>query len=136
MYLLSPDGAAPMRFGKVWVDGVASADGGGPSFLSNSNPVPPSLLYIHKVLGLSVVAFETTINCPSGAQSGDTYELSEPSVTAFAWLPSTFIVQTFSEPLRSLRNTRRLPSGEKRGWLSNAIPPLISFASPPDEGIV
>jgi len=37
------------------------------------------------------------------------------------------MVQTFSAPLRSLRKTIRFPSGENRGWLSKAIPPLISF---------
>ena len=42
----------------------------------------------------------------------------------------------FSAPLRSLRKTMVLPSGENFGWLSKDIPPTIRLASPPAIGSV
>jgi hypothetical protein len=46
------------------------------------------------------------------------------------------MIQTFSPPSRSERKAIHFPSGEKRGWLSNGMPPEISLAWPPSTGSV
>ena len=46
------------------------------------------------------------------------------------------MTQTFWPPLRSEVKTIRVPSGEKRGWASNAMPDVIRVASPPVIGTV
>ncbi len=46
----------------------------------------------------------------------------------FAFFPSTSIVQMFQRPSRSDEKAIRLPSGLKRGCMSNAAPPAIRVA--------
>ena len=85
--------------------------------------------------------FDTRRYCPSGVQLGETMScgrsrVGPSSVTARGSLPSAFAIQRFSTPLRSLRNAISLPSGEKTGWLSNEMPPMIRVAAPPVIGRV
>ena len=54
----------------------------------------------------------------------------------FAFFPSRSIVQMFVAPLRSLAKAISLPSGLKRGYMSNAGPVVMRVAVPPSSGIV
>src|SRR5712691_8961069 len=73
---------------------------------------------------------------PSGAQLGDVNSLFGSFETCFAPVPSGWMIQMFSLPSRSETKAIHCPSGENLGWLSNAIPPEISFACPPSIGSV
>ena len=81
-------------------------------------------------------AFDTKTYRPSGAQFGEAKTLFGSFDTCFGSAPSGCIIQMFSLPSRSEINAIHLPSGENLGWLSNAIPPEINFASPPSIGSV
>ena len=59
-----------------------------------------------------------------------------PFVSALECEPSGSHSQTFSAPLRSVRKTMRLPSGDHRGCESNAGPEVIRVAVPPVTGMV
>ena len=74
--------------------------------------------------------------CPSGVQFGEANSAFVSFEICLASVPSGCMIQTFSLPSRSDKNAIHLPSGENFGWLSNAIPPSISFASPPSMGSV
>src|SRR5579871_5540353 len=98
-------------------------------------PEPPSTWYIQ--ISYAVIpkpALETKIYFPSGAHEGETKSLPGSFETCFGSLPSGFMIQMLSLPSRSERNAIHFPSGENLGWLSNAIPPEISFACPPSIG--
>src|SRR5580692_8013865 len=95
-------------------------------------PVPPSTWYIQISLEpIPNAAFETNIYFPSGLQLGDVKSLFGSLETCFAPVPSGCMIQMFSLPSRSEMNAIHCPSGENFGWLSNIIPPEISFACPP-----
>ncbi len=71
---------------------------------------------------------------PSGVHSGETYWLLFPLVSWVVSLPSSDMIQRFSPPLRSETKTTRLPSGERRGCASYAIPLVRRVARPPADG--
>ena len=78
---------------------------------------------------------------PSAVQAGELIACGAPLVrpsfvTGRGFSPSASASQRFSTPLRSLRKARVAPSGEKRGWLSNDMSPIIRVASPPATGSV
>jgi hypothetical protein len=103
-------------------------------------PVPPPRWYRNIAnVPSGARCFETIRYSPSGAHAGELMicgrSLVVPSVeTAFGSDPSAFAIHRFSTPLRSERKATCLPSGEKRGWLSNDIPPTMRRASPPLAG--
>ncbi|HST21277.1 MAG TPA: hypothetical protein VLR90_09190 [Blastocatellia bacterium] len=74
--------------------------------------------------------------CPSAVHEGERNIVLRAFVNALGSAPSTFEIQMFSAPLRSLRKAIFFPSGENFGWLSNERPPMIRLASPPLAGIV
>src|SRR5258708_30658824 len=100
-------------------------------------PEPPSTWYIKLSLEpIPNCAFETKMYLPSGAQLGDVNSLFGSFLTSFSPAPSGCMIQMFSLPSRSERKAIHFPSGDHFGWLSNAIPPEISFAGPPPMGSV
>src|SRR5436190_3376867 len=100
-------------------------------------PDPPSTWYIQISLEpIPNCAFETKMYLPSGAQPGEVNSLLGSFETCFKPVPSGCMIQMFSLPSRSERKAIHCPSGENFGWLSNAIPPEISFACPPSTGSV
>src|SRR5687767_6942418 len=73
---------------------------------------------------------------PSGVHAGATYHVRSPRVTARGFRPSASAIQRFSAPVRSLTNTMRFPSGEKRGCESHVGPLVMRVAVPPPIGSV
>src|SRR5258705_1862504 len=74
---------------------------------------------------------ETKIYRPSRVQVGEVNMVSTSLVSRFAPDPSAREIQTLSAPERSLTYAICLPSGEKRGWLSNENPEVMGIAFPP-----
>src|SRR6266446_3478867 len=100
-------------------------------------PVPPSMWYIQISLEpIPNCAFETKMYFPPGAQLGEVKSLLGSFETCFTPVPSGCMIQMFSLPSRSEMKATQWPSGENLGWLSKAIPPSISLASPPSMGSV
>jgi hypothetical protein len=73
---------------------------------------------------------------PSGDHDGLFTHQRFSCDTGFAFLPSGSIVQMFHSPSRSLVKAMRLPSGLKRGCMSNMDPLVMRVAVPPAAGIV
>jgi hypothetical protein len=66
---------------------------------------------------------------PSADQAGLLMNQRFSRDTCFAFFPSVSIVQMFQRPSRSLANAMRLPSGLKRGCMSNARPLVMRVAA-------
>src|SRR4051812_16031168 len=77
---------------------------------------------------------ETTMYLPSGVHVGDTKVRDSSRVSGRALLPSAFINQRLSDPLRSLTKAMVLPSGEYAGNPSKACPLVRRVAFPPAIG--
>ncbi len=79
-------------------------------------PEPPSTWYIQISLEpIPNCAFETKTYFPSGAQLGEVKSLFGSFETCFTPVPSGCMIQMFSLPSRSERNTIHCPSGENFG---------------------
>jgi hypothetical protein len=73
---------------------------------------------------------------PSGVHSGLWYVFVLPRVICAVSFLSSDMVQRFQPPSRSETKTTFLPSGEKRGCPSKAMPRVSGTAFPPPIGIV
>ena len=79
---------------------------------------------------------DTTMYLPSGVKSGDTNCVRSLRVICRAFLPSASMIQTSSDPSRSVTYTIVFPSGDQRGCASNGRPSVMRVAFPPAIGSV
>ena len=90
--------------------------------LTSSTPSPPETWYIQTSPVPSerwvVKCFLATMYWPSGLQLGWFIRRKLSWVSWRLSLPSRFMIQMLSPPPRSEVKAIRLPSGEKRGWVS------------------
>ena len=73
--------------------------------------------------------------CESGVHVGLFSSRKVSLVTCCGFLPSRSMIQMLSPPERSEVNAIHLPSGEYRGCMSQGMPEVRGFASPPPAGI-
>ena len=98
-----------------------------PAWYSHSSPAPSERR--------EVKCLRATMYSPSGVQVGLLSRRKLSSVTWRASLPSAAMVQMLLPPLRSEVKAMRLPSGDQRGWISQARPLLMRVAAPPETGM-
>jgi hypothetical protein len=77
-----------------------------------------------------------TMYFPSGVHSGCSARFAAPRETWIVSKPSVAMTQMFWPPERSEVNATWVPSGEKRGWASKAMPEVSCVAWPPVMGMV